>query len=515
ALTAAAIGNTLSGTGAGNIADIDLEQLNIEGDVGDGFDGQGAVIILEEVGIGGLESTLSAAAIGNSASLTAGTIGTSDDFDTVFQGNYGNQVALIDINEIAVLPTETGAIFDATAAALGNSLTLDAETGDLFVDDLSQINVGDENFDGYEIYGYSVLEFGQYAHIDIFEINDFDAPATPVGVDAPTFETFDSTLVAAAIGNSASLNAGGGILLDTIVQQNGALQEADLELDDVYGLGNLTATAVAIGNSLSITAGGDIAFDKIDGGITQVNDPDYDTAQDVDFDLDDLGVDGDLALTAAAIGNSLSITADGGFELGVENTIEQLNHSAQDSEIELKEMAGVGDLSATVVAIGNSLSITSGGDFSFGTDGVISQLNDNEYGQDAEIELEDELNGSGAVDFTIAAIGNSLSIDAAGTLSGIDGGIVQLNQGEYGQDAEIELDDFDGMGDFASLDATVVAIGNSLSLSAGSFGGTGMLTIAQNNLAPQLVSIELADSGLGALSATTAAIGNSASVTIK
>ncbi|MDX6749300.1 hypothetical protein SH611_05735 [Geminicoccaceae bacterium 1502E] len=505
ALTAAAIGNTLSGTGEGNITDIDLSQLN--GSEAEGS-GQFAHIDLELVDIGGLESTLSAAAIGNSASLTAGTIGTGTDFDHVVQDNYGGQYALIDINELIVDTGEAGGFFDATAAALGNSLTLTAETGDLHLDTVAQTNVGTEwyDFDEQEFY-----PGGQMAHVDIYQLNDVATPATPVGVDAPTFETFDSTIVTAAIGNSLTVDAGGTLLLDEITQDNEIWQEADIDIDYAYGLADLTATAVAIGNSLSIASGGDFAFDKVDGGIFQNNDPvldDDDLGQDVDFDLEDLNVNGDLAMTAAAIGNSLSLDADGGFAFGTENAISQVNWADQDSEIELADIWGLEDVSGTVVAIGNSLSLSSGGDFSFGSYGSIAQVN--QAYQDADIEIDD-INAAGDVELTVAAIGNSLSLTAEGALSGVGAEISQDNN--YGQAVDLSLNGT--VGTFTSLDATAVAIGNSLSLTAGSFEGTGTLAVAQNNFDPQTVSLGLSNAGLGALSSTTAAIGNSASVTIK
>ncbi|MDF1585445.1 hypothetical protein [Marinimicrococcus flavescens] len=504
ALTAAAIGNTLSGTGEGTILDIDLEQVN--GQEGEGIlpEGQYANIVLEEVVISGLESTLSAAAIGNSASLTAGAIGTSDGFDTVSQANYGAQGAHVHVTDLVMETTADGAVFDATAAALGNSLTLTAETGDLFLDTVVQDNLGDE------IGLLLTLNLGQYAGVHLYSLNDVETPATPVGVDAPTFETFDSTVVAAAIGNSASFSAGGNVLLDEIVQNNEAFQIADVVIAYSYGLADLTATAVAIGNSLSITSGGDFAFDKVDGGIFQENawvDWDGD-AQNADHLLQDLNVNGDLALTAAAIGNSLSLDADGGFAFGTDNVIEQANLADQDSEIELDDIWGLEDVSGTVVAIGNSLSLGSGGDFSFGSYGSIAQMND-AY-QDADIELGN-LNAAGDVELTVAAIGNSLSLTAEGALSGVGAEISQENN--YGQAVELSLNGT--VGSFTSLDATAVAIGNSLSLTAGSFEGTGTLAVAQNNFDPQTVSLGLSDAGLGALSSTTAAIGNSASVTIK
>ncbi|MDX6750155.1 hypothetical protein SH611_10095 (plasmid) [Geminicoccaceae bacterium 1502E] len=479
ALTAAAIGNTLSGTGEGQIAGLAIAQSVHRG--------QSAAIVLDQVVVSGLESSLSAAAIGNSASLTAGAIGTADGFDTLLQTNTTGQDAGIDIADLAVLPTETGAVLDATAAAIGNSLTLTATTGDLFLDGLDQNNVGS----------------GQSAELVLDGVNDLVVPPTPVGVTAPSFETFDSTLVAAAIGNSATLEAAGDILLDEVEQLSVVAQNASLDLDHVYGLGTLDGTAVAIGNSLSISADGALVFDKIESGIEQENHG----TQSVAIGLDDLGLDGAVDLTAAAIANSLSLTSGGDFALNDESLITQTTTSPQLAGVTLDGIDGIDGLSATVVAIGNSLSVSSGGDLSFGGYGAIDQVNN--APQTATLGLV-ELNGMGAGEVTLAAIGNSLSLDAEGTLSGVAPAITQLSSSP--QNVELSLNN---VGDLASLDVTGVAIGNSLSLGAGAFDGTGSLSLSQTNNAMQTVSLSLNDAGLGALSATTAAIGNSTSVTIR
>ncbi|MDF1584819.1 hypothetical protein [Marinimicrococcus flavescens] len=479
ALTAAAIGNTLSGTGEGQIASLDITQSVHRG--------QSAAIVLDQVVVSGLESSLSAAAIGNSASLTAGAIGTGDGFDTLLQTNTTGQNAGIDIADLAVLPTETGAVLDATAAAIGNSLTLTATTGDLFLDGLDQNNVGS----------------GQSAGLILDGVNDLGVPHTPVGVTTPSFETFDSTLVAAAIGNSATLEAAGNILLDEVEQLNVVAQNASLDLDQVYGLGALDGTAVAIGNSLSISADGALALDKIESGVDQDNH----STQSVAIRLDDLGLDGAVDLTAAAIANSLSLSSGGDFALNEGSLLDQLNTSGQSADVTLGGLDGVGDLSATVVAIGNSLSLSSGGDLAFDADGAIEQTN---HGSQTVIGALTELNGTGAGELTLAAIGNSVSLDTEGAVSGAAPTITQFNTSA--QTAVLSLTE---IGDLASLDVTGVAIGNSLSLAAGSFEGTGTLSISQETVAGQSVSLSLGSAGLGALSATTAAIGNSASVTIR
>ncbi|MDF1585443.1 hypothetical protein, partial [Marinimicrococcus flavescens] len=437
-------------------------------------------------------------AIGNSASLTAGTIGTGDGFDTVSQENLNAQFADLEWHFGAVQPGESGAVLGATVAALGNSLTLTAETGDLYLDTVIQTNLGDKSTAG---------TFGQQANISISTINSLAAPATPVGVDAPTYETFDAEMVAAAIGNSATLNAGGDILLDQVTQTVEAKQRAAIGMGGIYGLGDLSVTAVAIGNSLSIDAGGDIAFDKTDGGIDQI----FKRSLTADVDVNHIGVDGALDFTSAAIGNSLSIAAGGDIDLGDGNGIDQSNTLWQRATVDLGEINGIGDMSLTTVAIGNSLSMTADGGFGFGDEGAIEQTN-SRY-QEVAIGLG-ELNGAGVAELTAAAIGNSLSLDAGGALSGT-GSITQTNDGVNEGYQVASLDLTGTTGSFASFDATAVAIGNSLSLSAGSFAGTGTLSIVQTNAYDQTVSLNLADAGIGAGAVTSAAIGNSASVTIK
>ncbi|MDF1584818.1 hypothetical protein [Marinimicrococcus flavescens] len=488
-LTAAAIGNTLSGTGEGQIADLAINQI-----VGAMGVGQESVITLDEVVVGGLESSLSAAAIGNSASLTAGSIGTGDGLDTVTQSGLGNQEATIAIADLAVLPGASGATFDATAAALNHSLTLTATTGDLYLDNLTQTN-----------------NWKQEASVGLGQINAPGSSSTPVGIAAPSFESFDSTLVAAAIGNSASLGAEGTVLLGTLVQ--GAAmpsQLATVRLDQVYGLGDLDVTSVAIGNSLSVSAGDMLAIEPGGNSLVQA----ASRTQTAVVELADLGMEGAVAVTAAALGNSMSIDAGGDVALSLGSIVDQRNQAAQSSSVALDGLDGLDGLTATVVAIGNSLSLDSGGDLalSAGEDAASEATGISQWGgyaQTATLDIK-ELNGTGAGEITLAAIDNSLSIEAEGTLSGVAPAISQRKYAP--QSAELSLDDVDGL---ASLDATAVAIGNSLSLSAGAFEGTGTLSVLQDNSGLQTVSLTASASGLGAFSATTAAIGNTASVTIR
>ncbi|MDF1585324.1 hypothetical protein [Marinimicrococcus flavescens] len=496
-LTAAAIGNTLSGTGEGGIGALDLSQEN--GWTEDTLEGQYAHIVLDEVVVGGLESSLSAAALGNSASLTAGAIGTGDAYDAVLQTNDAAQFASIGIDDLVIRPTGSGAAFDATAAAIGNSLTLDAATGDLHLDTVVQENVGGDSHGGIDWAGY-----GQMAQVEILGINDIVAPSRPVGVGAESFETFDSTIVSAAIGNSGSLSAGGRILLDQVVQTNTTWQQADIDIAFAYGAGDLKATGVAIGNSMSISSGADLAFDGSESGLSQLNGWD----QTAGIELSSIGAAGDLGLTAAAIGNSLSMSAEGGFAVGEQSGILQSNTDYQDASIELFEINGLTNLSATVVAMGNSMSLTTGGDLALGAYASIEQHNLGD--QDATLGLF-ELNGKGSAGITIAAIGNSLSVSGEGAMAGLGGGIVQRNEG-----AQAVVLDLDGtLGSFGSANVTAVAIGNSLSLTTGAFDGAGTLSITQENLVPQSVSLGVVRAGLGAASTTTAAIGNSIAVTVR
>ncbi|MDX6750156.1 hypothetical protein SH611_10100 (plasmid) [Geminicoccaceae bacterium 1502E] len=485
-LTAAAIGNTLSGTGEGQIADLAINQI-----VGAMGVGQESVITLDEVVVGGLESSLSAAAIGNSASLTAGSIGTGDGLDTVTQSGLGNQTATIAIADLAVLPGASGATFDATAVALNHSLTLTATTGDLYLDNLTQTN-----------------NWKQEASVGLGQINAPGSSSTPVGVAAPSLESFDSTLVAAAIGSSASLRADGTVLLGTLVQQAASpSQLATARLDQVYGLGDLDVTSVAIGNSLSVSAGDVLAIEPGGNSLVQA----ASRTQTAVVELVDLGMEGAVAVTAAALGNSLSIEAGGDVALSLGSIVDQRNQASQSSSVLLDGLDG---LTSTVVAIGNSLSLDSGGDLalSAGEDAASEATGISQWGGYAQTATLDiaELNGTGAGEITLAAIDNSLSIEAEGALSGVAPAISQRKHAP--QSAELSLE---GIGELASLDATAVAIGNSLSLSAGAFEGTGTLSVLQDNSGLQTVSLTASASGLGAFSATTAAIGNTASVTIR
>ncbi len=261
--TAAAIGNTFSVSGAAGdasswIGDVNNYQSNTQGV---------AATLTSQVNTvtGAVADT--AAAIGNSATVNVGNLGTVENVQV--QSQYDPSATLTQS-----VSNVTGSV-SGTAAAIGNSLTVSA--------DYSHI-VG-------------AVTNGQYAA----------APENAVATVAISGNNVTTSVdeTAAAIGNSATVT--GNLTTVTSEQQNfgnvASTLNYDTAINDVSGIqsvaGNVTATAAAIGNSLSIVGSANGAINT-----SQLNQNGYESAS---LTGNVATVTGAVAQTAAAIGNSVSI----------------------------------------------------------------------------------------------------------------------------------------------------------------------------------------------------------------
>jgi hypothetical protein len=385
------------------------------------------------------------AAIGNSLAVNLEKATSVAKFD-IFQGNFEDQIAVnkINVNTAAGLD---GPI-SGTAAAIGNTLTgvTDPVTGgtgiggDLANLDVTQINKG-------------------------FQIGVNDVSWSKASSDA----THVSTFVAAAIGNSIGLTAGsigGSADFDKVVQINKGLGELAVNnlAHDNFG-GPLSATAAAIGNTATLATnnvgaeGGTLNLDKL----TQVN-----------------GGNDSFTLGQLAINN--------------------LDDSAVQRVANVGSTSSTWNVDLTAAAIGNTASLTSVGTMNLGE---VTQVNKPILGQAAITNLDD-LHGVKDLTVTTAALGNSFSAAATGNFA-----LGSLDQDNYRpQLAVLNASDLGAVG---NVSTTTAAIGNSISISAGSVSGNANLS--SFNGASQTAVTALGGK-LGALSATTAAIGNSASITV-
>jgi len=152
---------------------------------------------------------------------------------------------------------------------------------------------------------------------------------------------------AAAIANSASVTTDTDLLMRNF-QGNGG--DVAAELDAGIGKANQAGlTAAAIGNSMSAT----VEKATADTGTQQINGGDIYAGLDAGYGE----LNGKLEATAAAIGNSASITLDGRNLDSITGSM-QLNGGDITAETDLGGKTAKA-VEATSAAIGNSLSVTS------------------------------------------------------------------------------------------------------------------------------------------------------------
>lgn len=154
-------------------------------------------------------------------------------------------------------------------------------------------------------------------------------------------------MTGAAIGNSASFDNKGTSSMAGAQDNQATVTTA---LDGTVGAAgeSVTLTAAAMANSLSGTSTGHTETATLqtnDGSLVQA---------DLTGSLTDIS--GDLGLTGAAIGNSMTLTLSG-EDLGVAASPRQENSAAVATRV-ISEITVAGEVNATAAAIGNTISIT-------------------------------------------------------------------------------------------------------------------------------------------------------------
>ncbi|MGF1454768.1 MAG: hypothetical protein ACFB6R_05245 [Alphaproteobacteria bacterium] len=179
------------------------------------------------------------------------------------------------------------------------------------------------------------------------------------------------------------------------VQYNDAniLSGISLEVKEITG--ELSATSASIANSFTAELGGSSDVDLEQKAIGNVT-------SSLDIVAKNFG--GAVDLTAAAIANSATITVEGGDYADIDAVQRRSRDNNPKAEIDFKG-SGVGDVAATAAAISNSLSVTTL------PSTVVTEVNatqDNRAHIKAVANLD--LKNTGGVDATAAAIGNSLTV---------------------------------------------------------------------------------------------------------
>lgn len=417
----------------------------------------------------------------------------------------------------------TGTAVNSTVAAIGNTFTFNgvATTGNVKLDSL-QVNLNEQK-----------------------AINDVSHVTTLTGVDGPI--SLSSVAVGNTLSGSTTLDpavtippVGGSIAQLNIKQINAAEdggQTAIVKLDDsrMGGVGTSAFAATAVGNAVGLTIGAITNTGGEESTIKQINKvEDFAGGQIAVVHLNDSSILGDASASATAVGNALSITTTGtgaphtgdlnldkvvqinkpeGFAAG-QLAVTSLHDVAFQDEVQFGNVLPVAtaNLQLSTVAVGNTASFTAANQLALGK---VVQVNDPEgliAGQGAFTKLQDVegLNNLGTATnpVTTVAIGNSLSGTASGPLW--VGDVIQKNFAP--QFAKLTLENVNLSG---SAFLTTAAIGNSISLTGGPGPSSMTANLFQLNPVSQTATADISHSSFGNLTSTVAAIGNSASVTIK
>ena len=245
---------------------------------------------------------------------------------------------------------------------------------------------------------------------------------------------------AAAIGNSASMEIQDDVSLESI-QEVRKGTNSHLELSATGSSGNLNGTAAAIGNSLALSSEGVMGASLLQGN----------TGEMVSSTLEviEASTSGGVAMTGASIGNSASFDNTGPSQLA----------GAQQSEADVaSSVSGVvseaGEaVTLTSAAMANSLSGTGTGVMETAT----NQVND---GSLIRADLTGSLtNIGGDMSLTGAALGNSMTLTQTGEHLAFRGAARQENRAGVG--SAVSMGEITGSG---KINATAAAIGNTLSI---------------------------------------------------
>lgn len=325
--------------------------------------------------------------------------------------------------------------------------------------------------------------------------------------------TEEVTATSAAIGNSFSAELGGHTELNNTQilgkDQNGnwvreELVNASVTLNATDQVGAITATAAAIGNSASVTV------DDPEGGDSEVStiknlQRDFSKGSRASIDASVAGVDEKVELTAAAINNSFSADVTGNANISNRqdswgDAIATTNLSASDT---------LGSISGTTAAIGNSASINFDN-----VDGGMTNLNSVQTPHGGNFRAELNVDGhnldapdgiENAIETTAAAMANSLSVEGTGNLNATN---LQTFRRDVRATSNLDLENISG-----SVSATTAAIGNSASFTIEGADTVTIGNVQSSTYDP--TAITNADLGNieGDVTLTSAAMANTLSVT--
>lgn len=502
---------------------------------------------------GNLDLTSTTAAIGNSFTLEA-----IEAYDAYYGDVISYQFSDGDMLAVGNLYSKLDDIDDLsmTVAAIGNSLSIEmdevkpASHETKFDVWNEQVVEGGQWYKKRTRYGwrwaYKPTTIEAYGNVYAEEIDYADVTVAAIGnsasIDLDDIEYFYETRVGnvqdngaswvtadldyfverakeldattAAIGNSLSLvledigGKGASVMNSQVNKSWWTVAETDIKVGDVE---NLTSTTAAIGNTASIEV--ENPTDLRDVTSAQYNRSYMGAFADIRAYGD--AHDGeDLEATVAAIGNSFSLEVeyvDNGYNYGGDLVLSQVNKTRYvDSVLEL--YASNLDVTATAAAIGNSLSLELSD--KKGMDLAIFQMNKADVYAYGDIDLRN----AGTVETTVAAIGNSISVDVNGDHNGRnafgDVELMQVNLGDGFAKQKLDL-----TGSTRDVTATTAAIGNSASLTLSGDFFDGVKSAQVNH--GDMVAKTYVDMSHGAASGhtnvdvTSAAIGNSLSITIK
>lgn len=317
----------------------------------------------------------------------------------------------------------------------------------------------------------------------------------------------DVTLTSAAIGNSLSVELDGQseLVNDQIsgLDQNGAVVES-ADINSYLSAtgekidGSFESTAAAIANSASVTANPRRAFATVKTEQIAYSDVAAGAA------VSARRVSGNVDVTAAAINNSFNAEIDGSSVLN--NRQFNFGDATAAADVDVYK---TGPVAVTAAALGNSASFTidakkveatelynrQGG--SAASD-ISSQVN--LYGENIKSTTE----GVPAVASTSAAIGNSLSVEASGTVQSRN---FQNFNGDVYAGTETALKNVKG-----DVEVTTAAIANSASYEIGKSNYVNIDNKQRTEFDPTAVTTATIKSVRGDVDVTTAAMSNSLSV---
>lgn len=325
------------------------------------------------------------------------------------------------------------------------------------------------------------------------------------------------SLTAAAIGNSFSAELGGQTNVEN-VQDLGFRPTgetffdrqvtADIELHASNQIGSVKATAAAIGNSATITA------NDPEGGASRLNrvtsaQYDYTSGAQANLSATISGSEETVELTSAAINNSLSVDVIGNAR--VSNTQSSARHSDTLAETSLIASNTVGAIAGTTAAMGNSASITFDNEFETGSSGSTLLRNNQIIRGGSNITANLKVDGADldgaddvALETTAAAIANSLAVEGEGDLTARN---LQRLNGNVAATTELDLEDVTG-----DVTATTAAIGNTASFDIENGGSVDISNRQWASYDPTAITIAEFDDVDGNIDLTSAAITNSLSV---